>query len=55
MDTTHFGFILASYSLAALVIFGLITWVILDHRAQTKRLQRLEAQGAARRSGAKLS
>lgn len=55
MDTTHIGFIIASYALAALVIFGLIAWVMLEHRAQTARLQKLEAQGAQRRSGAKLS
>jgi len=47
MDTTHLGFIIASYALATLVIFGLIAWVIFDYRSQTARLQKLEAQGAA--------
>lgn len=51
----HAGFILASYAIASVVIIGLITWVMLDHRAQKARLQKLEEQGAQRRSGAKLS
>ena len=55
METAHLGFIVASYVLAACVTFGLIAWVIVDFRAQTKRLARLEEQGALRRSGAKLS
>ena len=55
MDTAHLGFIVASYLLAGAVVLGLIIWVVQDFRAQTARLQKLEAQGAARRSGAKLS
>lgn len=55
MNTEHLGFIVASYALAALVTFGLIAWVMLDHQAQKARLQKLEEQGAHRRSGAKLS
>jgi heme exporter protein D len=55
MNTTHLGFIIASYALATLLIFGMIAWVIFDYRSQTARLQKFEAQGAARRSGAKLS
>lgn len=55
MNIEHVGFILASYVIAAVVIIGLIAWVMLDHRAQKTRLQKLEEQGAQRRSGAKLS
>lgn len=55
METAHIGFIIASYLLAGLVTFGLIIWVMLDYRAQKTRLQKLEEQGAHRRSGAKLS
>ena len=54
-NVEHTGFILASYAIAGIVIVGLITWVMLDHRAQKARLQRLDEQGAQRRSGAKLS
>lgn len=55
MEIDHIGFIITSYALATCVIAGLIIWVVADHRAQKARLQKLEAQGAARRSGAKLS
>lgn len=46
----HAGFILASYGLAILVIVALFVWVILDGRAQTRRLAELEARGIHRRS-----
>lgn len=55
MNVEHLGFIVASYMLAGLVTLGLVLWVMLDHRAQKVRLEKLEAQGVARRSGAKLS
>lgn len=46
----HAGFIVASYGLAALAVGGLIAWVILDHRAQRRALDALEARGIRRRS-----
>ncbi len=55
MAIEHVGFIIASYVTATSIILGLILWVVLDHRTQTARLQKLEEQGAQRRSGAKLS
>lgn len=55
MAIEHVGFIIASYVTATVVVSGLILWVALDYRAQTARLQKLEEQGAQRRSGAKLS
>ena len=55
MAIEHVGFIIASYAIATVVVSGLILWVMLDHRAQTARLRKLEDQGAQRRSGAKLS
>lgn len=55
MTIEHLGFIVASYVLAGLVTLALISWVMLDHRTQKARLEKLEAQGVARRSGAKLS
>ena len=33
-----------------LVVLALIAWVVLDHRAQQRRLAELEAQGVTRRS-----
>jgi heme exporter protein D len=46
----HAGFILASYGLAIVVIGALFGWVILDGRAQARRLAELEARGVHRRS-----
>ena len=46
----HADFIIAAYSIAALVIVGLVVWVELDNRAQRQRLKKLQAQGVTRRS-----
>lgn len=48
----HAGFILASYGLTVLVVAALFVWVILDGRAQRRRLAELEARGVHRRSHA---
>ncbi len=47
---THAGFIAAAYLSTALVLAGLILWVVSDGRAQRKRLADLEARGIKRRS-----
>jgi heme exporter protein D len=44
----HASFIVISYGIAALVVAGLIGWVVLDHRAQKRHLQSLEARGIKR-------
>jgi heme exporter protein D len=49
----HASFIIAAYAVAALVIVGLIAWVLADHRAQRRLLTDLEARGITRRSGRK--
>jgi heme exporter protein D len=46
----HADFIVSAYAIAALVVMALIGWVALDHRAQKRRLERLEASGVTRRS-----
>ena len=46
----HAPFIVASYAAVALVVGGLILWVIADGRRLTRTLARLEAQGIRRRS-----
>ena len=51
MNDPHFGFILAAYAIGFLVVGGLILWTILDHRAQTRALARLEARTGRRRAG----
>ena len=48
----HAAFILAAYGAAAVVIAGLIGWVIADFRAQKRVLGDLEAHGVTRRSAA---
>ena len=40
----------AAYGIAVLVVAALIGWVALDHRAQKRSLERLEARGITRRS-----
>ena len=46
----HAGFILAAYGLAAVVVAALFVWVVVDGRAQRRRLADLEARGIHRRS-----
>ena len=46
----HADFIVAAYAVAAVVVAALIAWVALDHRAQKRSLERLEARGITRRS-----
>ena len=46
----HAGFIIAAYACAALVLIGLIVWVLADHAAQRRLLADLEARGVSRRS-----
>jgi len=47
---SHADFIVAAYAVAAVVVAALIAWVALDHRAQKRSLERLEARGVTRRS-----
>jgi heme exporter protein D len=46
----HAPFIIASYLAVALVVAGLIAWVVADGRRLAHTLARLEAQGIRRRS-----
>lgn len=48
----HSEFIFGAYVGVTLVTLGLIAWVILDSRAQKKRLADLEARGIGRRRSA---
>ena len=49
----HAAFIVAAYVMAALVVVGLIAWVLADYEAQRRRLADLEARGITRRSETK--
>ena len=46
----HAGFIVAAYAVALAVVAGLIAWIVLDHRTQTRLLEDLEQAGVTRRS-----
>jgi heme exporter protein D len=47
---THAGFIVTAYLVTALVLAGLVGWIVLDGRALRRRLAELEARGIRRRS-----
>jgi heme exporter protein D len=47
---THTGFIIAAYATAVIVVLGLCAWVMLDYRAQRRKLADLERRGVTRRS-----
>jgi heme exporter protein D len=49
----HAGFILAAYAIALAVVAALITWIVVDHRAQLRILEDLEQAGVTRRSVAR--
>jgi heme exporter protein D len=46
----HADFIVTAYAAATVVIGALIGWVMLDYRAQMRKLLDLEARGITRRS-----
>ena len=47
---SHAGFIVAAYLATALVLAGLLLWIVIDGRMQRRRLADLEARGVRRRS-----
>ena len=49
----HASFIIAAYVMAALVVIGLIAWVLADYDAQRRKLAALEMRGVTRRSDTK--
>ena len=46
----HAAFIIASYAIVAIVMLGLVAWLIVDGRRQQRILDDLEARGVRRRS-----
>ena len=48
---THTGFIVAAYAVAIAIVGGLAAWVLLDYRAQLRRLADLDRQGVTRGAG----
>jgi heme exporter protein D len=49
----HAAFIWSAYGAVALVLAGLIAWLVLDGREQQRRLADLAARGVSRRSDRK--
>lgn len=45
MDDPHLGFIIAAYSVTAVMLVGLIGWILIDGRRLKRQLARLEARG----------
>ena len=46
----HADFIITAYSAAIVIVIGLIVWVYLDYRAQSRVLGELDKRGVKRRS-----
>jgi heme exporter protein D len=46
----HAPFIIAAYVVAALIVLGLIAWVLADYAAQRRLLADLDARGVTRRA-----
>jgi heme exporter protein D len=48
----HFWFIAGSYVTSALVLVGIVAWVVTDGRTVARRLRELDERGIRRRSQA---
>ena len=48
--TTHALYVSAAYAISALVLAGLVIWILADQRGRRREMAELEASGARRRS-----
>jgi heme exporter protein D len=48
--SAHALYVTAAYAASALVLAGLIGWILIDQRARQREIAELEASGARRRS-----
>jgi heme exporter protein D len=48
--SAHALFVTAAYAITAIVLAGLISWILLDQRGRKRDLAALEASGVRRRS-----
>lgn len=48
--STHDLYVAAAYAATAIVLAGLVGWILLDQKARKKELAELEASGIRRRS-----
>jgi heme exporter protein D len=47
---THALYVAAAYGVSAVVLAGLVAWILADRRARLRELAELEASGITRRS-----
>lgn len=45
---SHLGYILAAYLATAIVLIGMIAWVVINLLAQKRKLERVEKDGGRR-------
>jgi heme exporter protein D len=48
--SAHALYVAAAYAITAIVLAGLVGWILLDQRARRRELAELEAAGIRRRS-----
>jgi heme exporter protein D len=48
--SAHALYVTAAYGITAVVLIGLISWILIDQRARKRELAELEAAGVRRRS-----
>jgi heme exporter protein D len=48
--TAHARYVSAAYAVSALVLAGLVIWIIADQRGRRREMSELQASGARRRS-----
>jgi heme exporter protein D len=48
--SAHALYVTAAYAITAIVLAGLVGWILLDQRARRRELAELEAAGIRRRS-----
>ncbi|TIM64529.1 MAG: heme exporter protein CcmD, partial [Mesorhizobium sp.] len=48
--SAHALYVAAAYAISAIVLVGLIAWILLDQRARKRELAALDAAGVRRRS-----
>jgi heme exporter protein D len=48
--TAHALYVFAAYAISALVLAGLVIWILSDQRGRRREMAELEASGARRRS-----
>lgn len=51
--STHALYVTAAYAVSALGLGGLLAWILLDRRARSRDIARLEEAGVRRRSESK--